>query len=492
MKKSTFITLLGVLALAWGCVQAPAIPEKDVYTDLFTQHISETDYYKNLATGFFNDSEYDKAVEYFKLSLEKDPTNSDSRYWLGVSFYKKNQSNLALVELEKLDVTSFEYSRLKVVSEIYESVGSFDKVLTMNQKIYELHHENFPLWKIFEMNMKSDRFDQALDSLSNLEKNGENPYRVHMARFTVYRKQKTFDKALAELQLAEKLKPLDFLAMKEMTAVYYEMKNWQDLYQAGMKYNKYHPFDETVSEHFAQACIQIKAYDDAIAEFKKQKFAWPDSMDVDFKIVNVLLLKNEYVNPEDLYKELYSLTKSDLSVYYVSKIHLSNEDYETNASKQESLASWSDIYPSVQIKLSQLEWKNDKHELALSRLERAHKLNLKSSEIYQEYGQYLIWDKKFTEAANLAEEGIKSLPADENIRLLAAYSYIKLNDQKKFQHQIDKAKKLQMPNVVKAFEKCLSVKPSDALCADSVADIYKQNVLPPSENRIPAESIESH
>ena len=127
MQKSTLIFLLAGMAVTWGCAQAPAIPEKTIYSDLFPQQETRTGYYRDVGLGYLNDNNYDKAVEYFKLSLLHDPANSDARYWLSVSFHKKNQNNLALIELEKLgDVTQFEYARLKLVSDIYESAESFE------------------------------------------------------------------------------------------------------------------------------------------------------------------------------------------------------------------------------------------------------------------------------------------------------------------------------------------------------------------------------
>jgi tetratricopeptide (TPR) repeat protein len=239
------------------------------------------------------------------------------------------------------------------------------------------------------MHLNTQNLQGAMDSLVLLEKNGEEPYRVHLGRFEVYNRQRNLELALSELQSAEKAKPFDSLTMKKMTEVQYALHKWQDLHVLGTKFSKYHPYDLDVSERLSQACIRIGAYDDAIAELKKQKELFPDSVGIEFKIAHVLFLKRDFANAEELYKELYEITKSDQSVFYISQIHLAQDDIDGAEKQLENLASWSEYYPTAQVQLARLEWKNKQADLALNRLRRAHQLRPDSLELFQEYGQYI-------------------------------------------------------------------------------------------------------
>lgn len=507
------------------------MPEKTIYSDLFPQNSTRTGYYKDVGLGFLNDNNYDKAVEYFKLSLLHDPKNNDSRYWLSVSFFKKNQNNLALIELEKLDAANLEYPRLKLVSDIYESADSFEKVIAVNQRLYNLSKENFPLWKIYQMNLNMNRLDQAMENLASLEKNGEEVFRVHLGRYEVFQRSSQFQLALNELEHAERAKPFDLLTMKKMTAIQYELHKWQDLYVLGTKFSKYHPYDLVVSERLSQACIRVGAYDDAIAELKKQKEIFPDSVGIEFKIAHVLFLKRDFINAEEMYKELYEITKSDQSVFYISQIHLAQNEIGEASSTLENLASWSEYYPTAQVQLARLEWKNKQSDFALNRLRRAHQLRPDSLELYQEYGQYMIWSKKYVESIALIEQGIRSFPQDDKLRILAAYIHFKLNNMKSFKRQIEQAQKLnpenseiysvlaelwyekkkpyseleylaqkalelktknknikpllawallqqdKMTGAVKLFEEFYDSDPNEVFFAESLAEIYQKNVL---------------
>ena len=447
MNQILKLFFLGVMLLVWGCASGPALPDKTIYSDLFPQQTSRTEYYKDMAMGYLNDAQYDHAVELFKLALLHDPNNEDARYWLAVTYFRKDQNSLALLELEKIGgVSKFEYPRLKFVSDIYEKAQSYEKVITVNEKIYSLEHENFPLWKIYQMNLNLGRLEQAAGNLVALERNGEDQFRVHLGRYEVRQREKKYEEALSELSLAERAKPFDELTMQKMVGLQFDLKKWNDLYALGMKYGKYHPYNLDVSEKLSHACIQIGEYDDAITELKKQKQLYPDSVGIEFKIAHVLFLKHDFKNSEELYSALYDVTKSDQSVFYISQIHLVQNDIGSASESLENLASWSEYYPTAQVQLARLEWKNGQSDLALNRLRRAHQLRPDSLELYQEYGQYMIWTKRYVESIALVEQGIRAYPKDDRLRILAAYVHFKLNNMKSFKYQIETAQQLNPEN----------------------------------------------
>jgi tetratricopeptide (TPR) repeat protein len=152
------------------------------------------------------------------------------------------------------------------------------------------------------------------------------------------------------------------------------------------------------------------------------------------------------MSAEELYNELYAITKSDQSVFYISQIHLAQNDLGQAASALEGLASWSEYYPTAQVQLARLEWKNNQTDFAMNRLRRAHHLRPDSLELYQEYGQYMIWSKKYVEALALIEQGIRSYSKDDKLRLQAAYIHFKMGNMKSFKRQVEIAQKLNPTN----------------------------------------------
>lgn len=430
-----------------GCASFDPNEKRTVYSDLFPQEISRTEYYKDIGLGFYNEKQYAKAIEHFRLSLLHDRNNQDARYWLAATYFKTNEDYLALIELDQIiDSEGFEVARLKIMSDIYEKAQSYEKVLALNLRIYERVQENWPLWKVYHMSLNTKNYEQAFATLSLLEEKKEDHFKVLLGRYEVYNRQKNIEAAVEQLFLADQLKPYDAMVTSQIINHQFEAKDWESVFSYASRYSKYHPYNLDVSEKLSQACIQIKKFDEAIAELKKQKELYPSSVGIEFKIAHVLFLKRDFINAEEMYTELYKLTKSDQSVFYISQIHLLQNDLQSASASLESLVSWSEYYPTAQVQLARLEWKNNQNDLAINRLRRAQQLRPDSLEIYQEYGQYLIWNKNFVESIALLEQGMRAYPKDDKLRILAAYVHFKLNNMRSFKKEIEVAQAINPNN----------------------------------------------
>ncbi len=449
IKKAKFHLLLHLLLsyLLVGCASFQVVEKRTVYSDMFPNEISRTEYYKDIALGFYNEKLYPKAVEHFRLALLHDQNNQEARYWLAASYFKTNENYLALIELDQIsDSENFEVARLKIMSDIYEKAQSYEKVLALNETIYERTQENWPLWKIYHMSLNIKNYDQAMKTLTSLEQNKEDKFKILLGRYEIYLREKNKVAAVEQLFLADQYKPYDALVTEQIINHKFEDKDWEAVFNYASKYSKYHPYNLDVSEKMSQACIQTRKYDEAIAELKKQKELDPTSVGIEFKIAHVLFLKRDFINAEELYNELYQLTKSDQSVFYISQIHLLQNDLQSAATSLESLVSWSEYYPAAQVQLARLEWKNNAHDLAINRLRRAQLLRPDSLEVYQEYGQYLIWNKNYVESIALVEQGMRAYPLDDKLRILAAYVHFKLNNMRSFKKEIEIAQSINPSN----------------------------------------------
>ena len=449
IKKVKIYTLLCLLFsyLLAGCASFQPVEKKTVYSDLFPAEISRTEYYKDIGLGFYNEKQYAKAIEHFRLALLHDRSNQDARYWLAATYFKTNEDYLALIELDQItDSDGFEVAKLKIMSDIYEKAQSYEKVLALNQQMYDRTEENWPLWKIYHMSLNIQNYDKAFATLSILDNKKEDHFKVLLGRYEIYSRQKNKEAAVEQLFLADQFKPYDAMVTAQIINHKFEEKDWEAVFNYASRFSKYHPYDLEISEKMSQACIQIKKYDEAITELKKQKELYPTSVGIEFKIAHVLFLKRDYINAEELYNELYQLTKSDQSVFYISQIHLMQNDLASASSSLEGLVSWSEYYPTAQVQLARLEWKNNQNDLAINRLRRAQQLRPDSLEIYQEYGQYLIWNKNFVESIALLEQGMRAYPNDDKLRILAAFIHFKLNNMRSFKKEIEIAQAINPNN----------------------------------------------
>lgn len=450
MKSSAFFILflsLANLFLTSCATVQPDIVSKTVYSDIFPQNLTRSQYYEHLGQDYFIQEQYVNAIEMFRLSILHSPANDKARFSLAKSYVKTQQSHLALIELEKYFVSHPNFSgvtdnEMQLVSEIYEASNSFEKLIEIQKNYFEKSKSPWALWKIFENQTHQGHWNDSLTTLNQLsEINSESSvlYKINLARADVYMHLNKLNEAVVSLTAAEKNKPLDEFAMHKKIEVLYLAKNWAQINDEGFKYTKYHPFNVDISDKWSYSAIQIGEYDTALQELKKQKKVVPDLIGLDFKIAHVLFLMKDYPNAEMAYKDLYETTGSDQTVYYLAQIHMINGKYDAATDSLQQLISTSEYYPQAQIQMARLEWKNNQRDLALNRLRSAHMLRPDYLDLYLEYAQYLIWTKNYVEALALLEKAHLYHNKSDQLRLLTAYSHFKLNNQKKFSQDIKEA-----------------------------------------------------
>ncbi len=444
LVKLGFILMMFNLFLTSCATTAPESTPKTVYSDLFPQNLTRTQYYEHMGQDYFFQNDFTNAIEMYRLSLLHDPKNQPARFSLAKSYDKTEQNHLALLELEKYFSQHQNFSGITdedmhLVSKIYEKSNSFDKLLEIQQSYFEKSKSTWALWQIYQSQIQLNKWNEALNTLKKLENQKQDLYKISLARADIFENQKKWNLMLDQLVKADQARPLDEFVSHKKIQLFFDLKNWQALNIEGEKHNKYHPYNLDISEKWSYSAIQTGDYDVALSELKKQKKLYPESIGLEFKIAHVLFLMKDYKTAEAAYKDLFEVTGSDQSVFYLAQIHLLNSDIDKAAEKMQLLISTSEYYATAQIQLARLEWKNQSKDLALNRMRKAHRLRPDSLDLYQEYGQYLIWTKNYVESIALLEKANQYYPKNDQLKLLTAYSHFKLNNKYKFNQDIKQA-----------------------------------------------------
>ena len=430
------------LLFLFGCANTDDyVLNKTVNSDLFPQGITRAEYYFKMAIAYQDKEDFDQSIEMLRLSLLHKPDYHLARFKLGEVYHLAGKNSMAMVEIERYFATAKKDQiptdhEMKIVSEIFEKSDSYLRLVEVMQDYFSKSGSKWSQWKIFETQMKLKKYTDALTALNQLEKINEDKYKLYLAFSEYYEKQNLLANAVDYLKKAESVKALDEFAIAQRLKLNYKLQDWAAVSSDGYKYSQYHPYSLEISEKWSFAAIQMGEYDTALAELKKQKKLFPESIGLEFKIAHVLFLMKDYKKAEEAYADLYELTKSDQSVFYLAQIHLINNNYDKAVSGMELLASYSEYYPLAQVQLARLEWQNSQKDLALNRLRRAHLIRPDALDIYQEYAQYLIWSKNYVESVALLEKAFKYFPRNDQLRLLAAYNHFKLNNYRKFQSDI--------------------------------------------------------
>lgn len=425
----------------------PEVAKKTVYSDLYPQSLSRSEYYEHMGQDYFHQNEFENAIEMFRLSLLHKPENNSARFSLAKTYAQTEQNHLAMIELEKYFSVYQNFSGMtdqdmNLISEIYEKSNSFEKLIEIQQSYFEKSGSVWALWQIYQNQSRLKQWPQALMTLDKIENAGaqsSDSYQIYLARADIYQLQKNWDLALVNLNLADQSRPLNEFVSRKKIQLLFEIKNWQALNSEAQKYNKYQNYNLDISEKFSYSAIQTADYDLALMELKKQKKLYPESIGLEFKIAHVLFLKKDYKTAQQAYADLYELTGSDQSVFYLAQIHMINTKFDKAANQLELLMAESEYYATAQIQLARLEWKNNSRDLALNRMRKAHQLRPDTLELYQEYAQYLIWTKNYVESTALLEKANQYFPKDDQLKLLSAYNHFKLNNKYKFNQDIKSA-----------------------------------------------------
>jgi len=442
--KFTFIFTVINLFLTSCATLVPEITKKTVYSDIFPQNLTRAQYYEHLGQDYFYQNDFQNAIEMFRLSVLHSPENNPARFSLAKSYLKTEQNHLALIELEKyfLDHPQFlgiSDVDMELISKVYEKSNSHQKLIEIQQSYYEKSNSNWALWKIYETQACLKNWEEALITLQKLQVQNQNLYKVYLARAEIFEALKKWDLVLENLKLADQEHPIDELVSRKKIQLFFTLKNWPALNKEGEKYNKFQIYNLDVSEKWSYSAIQTGDYDVALQELKKQKKLYPDSVGIEFKIAHVLFLLKDYQTAQEAYSDLYKVTGSDQSVFYLAQIHMLSMSFDKAAQQMELLISTSEYYPTAQVQLARLEWKNNNKDLALNRMRKANSMRPDSLEVYQEYGQYLIWTKNYVEAVALLEKANQYYPKDDQLKLLLAYTHFKLNNKYKFNQDINQA-----------------------------------------------------
>lgn len=427
-------------------------------TDKSEIDITRTLYYQKLADDFFEHENYLPAVDHYRLSLLHDEKNQTSRLGLAQTYIRMNQYDLALTEFNRLvELTDGKISNeaMSLMNFCFEKAGSFAKSYQLNRLHFEKTGSVLSLWKMYEMSMKLKKYDQALETLRWIDQkdiSDQKSYLVYLSRAEVHLQQKHYESALNELIRAEQIKPFDELALQKIMRVYTSLEKWREVISTGQKYIKYQKRTLPVSEGIARAAINIEDYSLAITEFQWQATLGDATNSLKLKVAHLNFLMKNFVEAEKQYHDLLDTPLyADEVRYYLSLIYSQTERSRQAYIILDQIEEDSVYYPEAQVKLAEMEYKDQEKTDALNRLRKAHLVRKDSILIYKTYSEYLIDNNNFAEAVALLEKGIINTPSNDILHIHLAFCHYKFRNYKMFKNELARAMDIN-PTNAKTYE----------------------------------------
>ena len=267
---------------------------------------------------YYNNGEYDKAIEIFKKAVELNPNDDDNYYWLGISYNKNGQyqeainSLLKAVELNPDDELNWYW-----LGRSYNDNEQYKEAINYLLKAVELNPDDELNWYWLGRSYNdNEQYKEAIDSLSkavellNTEEEEEDfwdtdassDYRNRLGRSYNYNGQ--YKDAIDSLVKATQLNPDDADNWHWLGISYRDDGQYQDAIDSLSKAVELNP-DEYLSWYW----LGISYYDNKQYQEAMNSLSKAVELNSDNDI-NWYWLGSSYLNLKDYDNAVYSFDKS--------------------------------------------------------------------------------------------------------------------------------------------------------------------------------------
>lgn len=408
-----------------------------------------------MADAYAHDGQTSKAIELFRLALLHDPQNITAKIQLSDSFRKEKMEHLAIAQLaDVLLLQPNHILALQKIGDLYLSTRIYEKARLVYQELQRLEPQSDKaLWALYFVSKLEKKYTEALSELDQIENHlaaqsvkdpeqwtdGETLFHVSDEKASIYRLQKNWKQEQKYLISAYELKPNLLNHVLALTESYLRFGNWADASVILQRFTDTNNFNYEISEKYAFASVHLQNYDVVLKEYFKQRPYSFDPYITDLKIAHIYFLMKDFKVAESRYKILVSQRSHDEAIYYLSKIYQLSDRFQDSAKLLDRLPVFSDYYGEAQVELANHEKQNNEFNLAINRLRKAQARRPDLAMFYKSYADLMIEKNRFVETIALLEQGVSLYPNDEELRLRLAFIHYRLNNQKSFKKQIDKA-----------------------------------------------------
>lgn len=436
-------------AVMFGCTTAtvhpdpilPAVPT--LQTDLYPNDITRAEYYEEMAVGYSQAKQFEKAVEYFKLSLLHNPDSVTAHIGLSDMYASMNRHLLALIALQSAEkIEPHNLTVMKKMGDLYLQAGLYTKSREVYEHLLRINdHEVEAQWALFYIFKLEKKYGEAMAQLVKITVDDKYAGKIAYEKALIFKSKRETELYREHLKEAVRLDPRDHDILIEFAKNAYDQKAYKEASTALLNYSNTHSFDLEVSRHLAFASVQAGLYTLAIREYEKQRVV-SGGQELNLKIAHCYFLMEELKTAENLYLKLAVDGQSDEARYYLGQIYITQNKMEDAAFVLGQVTPLSEFFADSQTKLALYYKTTEQDDKALNVLREAFIKRPDQLQVYLAYGDFLIENKRYVEAVALLERGIQIFPNDEELRLKMAYLHFRLNNQKSFKRQILKALKI--------------------------------------------------
>ncbi len=464
VKHRLIFSILAVFAV--GCATSTQNNSyvKTVSSDLYPIDMSRDQYYEEMARAYGQDSQIEKAIEYFRLSLLHNPKRASAKIGLSEMYRKLEMNQLAAIELtEVLSWNSKDGLAWLELGDLYLSAQVYLKAKQAFVRALELDPKNDKArWLLFYVARIEKDDANAAQYLEQIIETSENKTKLLFEKALLAKRKnqpESYSKLIESAYLSD---PHNKKVCLELVSEWMARSDFDSAFIVLNDYAQTHDFDLEVSEALTYAAVHVKQFEIALEQLRMQKAIAKNqdksTVEIDLKIAHAYFLDGKMQDAEELYQKVLAFDPSlDQANFYLGQIYVSkgNSDLVWPVFKQ--IAAGSSYFAEAQVWLASYEVKNKKSEQALQRLARAQSLRPDQFSLYVAYVDLLIREKQYKKALKVSKQGIDFFPSNEDLYIQAAVANFHLGREEEFKNSMAKA---------------ISINPENAEIYSSLAELW--------------------
>jgi len=246
------------------------------------------------AVAYYNQGQYDKAIQEVKPDLDKNPDWEPGHRLVGLCYLNLKNNALAIVELSRaVQLKSTAFVTFQGLAQAY---------------------------------FNSDRLDNCIQTLTQgepLAKQSSEQYTLHHLRGSAYYRLQKYEQAISDLTEAIRIKPGEWADFSQLGVAYYSLNRHDEAAEALQKALAIKPGDGITTQMLGKSYFKLgvgalaaKQYTQAIDLLRKAGTCIPNDGYVFYNVGEACLFLSNYLEAEKAFNQALSLLPRNADVFH--------------------------------------------------------------------------------------------------------------------------------------------------------------------------------
>jgi len=257
--------------------------------------------FMNMGFAFHELKQYKEAITAYQKAIDINPENEIVYRRVGLSYRELKKNKEAITAYQKaIDINPEDDQVFIAMGMAYYELKQYKEAIKAYQKAIDINPEDNTVFILIGITyLKLKKYKEAISiSQKAIDLKLENNDTYTLIGVTYYELQK-YKKAITFYQKAIDINPEDDFALILMGNSYYELKQYKEAIKAYQKVIDINPENNFAYSGMGIVYLKMGKIEEALDIFKQGLEINKDDIDLHFKLLNILIITNEYIAAKD-------------------------------------------------------------------------------------------------------------------------------------------------------------------------------------------------